>query len=108
MLEKVRSSSRNAEFGALPLLIDDCERILLELRNLVDLCMEYRKFIQMNVSFAIIGKCTNNFESLQDILLPLSIAPDVNEHPIFVCSARQAAHDGRQKGAAGQRGVPHI
>ena len=45
MLEKVRSSSRNAEFGALPLLIDDCERILLELRNLVDLCMEYCKFM---------------------------------------------------------------
>ena len=41
MLEKVRSSSRNAEFGALPLLIDDCERILLELRNLVELCMDY-------------------------------------------------------------------
>ena len=41
MLEKVRSSSRNAEFGALPLLIDDAERILLELRNLVELCMDY-------------------------------------------------------------------
>ena len=41
MLEKVRSSSRNAEFGALPLLIDDCERILLELRSLVELCMDY-------------------------------------------------------------------
>ena len=43
MLEKVRSNSRNAEFGALPLLIDDCERILLELRNLVELCMDYSK-----------------------------------------------------------------
>jgi hypothetical protein len=41
MLEKVRSNARNAEFGALPLLIDDTERILLELKQLVELCMDY-------------------------------------------------------------------
>ncbi len=41
MLEKVKANSRSGEFGALPLLIDDTERILLELRHVVELCLDY-------------------------------------------------------------------
>jgi hypothetical protein len=42
MLEKVRSTGRNNDFGALPLMIDDTERILFELKQLVEICMDYR------------------------------------------------------------------